>query len=130
MTIHVAVHGSRDLVELVRLERRAFAAKIRLVRAVLGWSQSELGFRVGLTQRAIHKLEQGETEPRRTTARAIEEIWREQGIEFEDLADGGFHVHVRAPVLDRPVTVQSRRRQAARSQLGVTAGDRARRYRA
>ena len=128
MTIHVAVNNSRDLVELVRLERRAFAAKIRMARAVLGWSQSELGFRVGLTQRAIHKLEQGETEPRRTTARAIEEIWREQGIEFEDLADGGFRVHVRAPVLDRPLTAPSRRQQAARRQLGVTASGSARRY--
>jgi len=130
MTIHVAVHNAHDLVELVRLARRAFAAKIRLARAVLGWSQSELGFRVGLTQRAIHKLEQGETEPRRTTVRAIEEIWREQGIEFEDLTDGGFRVHVSVPVLDRPLTPQSRRRQVARRQLGVTAGGSARRCRA
>ena len=130
MTIHVAVHNTQDLVELVRLERRAFAAKIRLVRAVLGWSQSELGSRVGLTQRAIHKLEQGETEPRRTTVRAIEEIWREQGIEFEDLTNGGFRVHVSPPVLDRPLTAQLRRRRAVRRQLGVTAGGSARRYRA
>jgi transcriptional regulator with XRE-family HTH domain len=120
MTVHVAVTGARDLVELVRLERLAFAAKVRLARAVLGWSQSELGFRVGLTQRAIHKLEQGETEPRRTTVRVIEEIWREQSIEFEDLADGGFLVHVRAPVLKRPSTRQSRRGSATRMQLGVT----------
>ena len=98
---------------------------------MLGWSQSELGFHVGLTQRAIHKLEQGETEPRRTTARAIEDVWREQGIEFEDLADGGFRVYVRAPVLDRPATRQSRRRpRAVRAQLGVTASGGARRYRA
>ena len=130
MTIHVAVHNTQDLVELVRLERRAFAAKIRLVRAVLGWSQSELGSRVGLTQRAIHKLEQGETEPRRTTVRAIEEIWHEQGIEFEDLTNGGFRVHVSPPVLDRPLTAQLRRRRAVRRQLGVTAGGSARRYRA
>ena len=121
MTAQLTDHSSRDLVEIVRLERRAFAAKIRLARAVLGWSQSELSFRVGLTQRAIHKLEQGDTEPRRTTVRVIEQIWREEGIEFEDLPDGGFRVSVRAPVLDRPVTTQSRRRRAARAHLGVTA---------
>lgn len=121
MAMHLATHDSRDLVELIRLERRAFAAKIRVARAVLGWSQSELAFRVGLTQRAVHKLEQGETEPRRTTVRAIEEIWREQGLEFEDLADGGFRVNVRAPVLEQPATVRSRRSSAARRQLGVTA---------
>jgi transcriptional regulator with XRE-family HTH domain len=120
MTVHTAAHP-HDLIELVRLERRAFAAKIRLARGVLGWSQSELGLRVGLTQRAIHKLEQGETEPRRTTVRAIEAVWREQGIEFDDLADGGFAVTVRAPVLDRPATVPFRRRRAAQRRLGVTA---------
>jgi transcriptional regulator with XRE-family HTH domain len=120
MTIHAAVHP-HDLIELVRLERRAFAAKIRLARGVLGWSQSELGFRVGLTQRAIHKLEQGETEPRRTTVRAIEAVWCEQGIEFDDLADGGFAVTVRAPVLDRAVTRPTKRRRMAQRRLGVTA---------
>jgi hypothetical protein len=50
-----------------------------------------------------------------------EQIWREEGIEFEDLPDGGFRVSVRAPVLDRPVTTQSRRRRAAKAHLGVTA---------
>ena len=67
-----------------------------LARRVLGWSQTELGLRIGLTQRAIHKLEQGETEPRRTTISALEEVWRERKIEFEDLADGGFRVSIRS----------------------------------
>lgn len=109
MAMHVAPHP-RELAELIRLERRAFAAKVRMARAMLGWSQSEFGAQVGLTQRAIHKLEQGDTEPRRATVRAIEEVWREQGIEFEDLADGGFRVSVRAALLDRPAHAPSRRR--------------------
>ena len=95
--------GSHDLRALVQLERHAFAAKVRLARAVLGWSQSELGRRIGLTQRAIHKLEQGETEPRRTTIHALEETWREQKIEFEDRADGGFRVNIR-PSAFKPET--------------------------
>jgi transcriptional regulator with XRE-family HTH domain len=111
---------SRDLIELVRLERLAFAAKVRMARAVLGWSQSELGFRVGMTQRAIHKLEQGGTEPRRSTLRAIEQIWQDEGIEFEDLDGGAFRVTVRTPVLQRPATVRARRAHAAHSQLGIT----------
>lgn len=119
MAMHLAAHDSNNLLELIRLERRAFAAKIRVARAVLGWSQSEFGLHVGLTQRAVHKLEQGETEPRRATVRAIEEVWREQAIEFEDIADGGFRVTVRAPVLDRPASVATRRR-AARLKSGVT----------
>jgi transcriptional regulator with XRE-family HTH domain len=121
MTAQPAARALPDLFEIIRLERRAFAAKMRLARAVLGWSQSEFGFRVGLTQRAIHKLEQGDTEPRRATLRAIEEIWREQNIEFEDLGDGGFRVTIRASVLERPVTPQARRHHAARLHLGVTA---------
>lgn len=120
MSMQLGPHVSRDLLELMRLERRAFAAKIRVVRAVLGWSQSELGFRTGLTQRAIHKIEQGDTEPRRTTIRAIEELWRSEGVSFEDLPDGGFRVSVRPALLDRPVTAQSRRQRAARLHLGVT----------
>lgn len=119
--MHVEAGLSHDLAELMRLERLAFAAKLRLARAVLGWSQSELGFRIGLSQRAVHKIEQGDTEPRRTTIRVIEEIWRDEGIEFEDLGDGGFRVTVRAPVLDRPATLKARRARKARVELGVTA---------
>ena len=103
---------SRGLGEVVRLERQAFAAKVRLVRAVLGWSQTELGRRAGLTQRAIHKLEQGETEPRRTTVLALEEIWREQHIEFEGLGDGGFQVRFRSPVFGRAAKAKTRRVQS------------------
>ncbi|MFZ1952210.1 MAG: helix-turn-helix transcriptional regulator [Pseudolabrys sp.] len=103
---------SRGLDEVVRRERQAFAAKVRIVRAVLGWSQTELGLRAGLTQRAIHKLEQGETEPRRTTVLALETIWREQHIEFEDLSDGGFQVSFRSPVFGRVAQAKSRRIQS------------------
>ena len=119
--MHVEADASRDLIELMRLERLAFAAKLRLCRAVLGWSQSELGFRVGLSQRAVHKIEQGDTEPRRITLRAIEEVWRDEGVEFEDLDDGGFRVIVRAPVLGRPATPKDRRQRRTRRELGITA---------
>lgn len=112
MTTHIARQISRDLVELMKLERRAFAAKVRMARAVLGWSQSELGTHVGLTQRAIHKLEQGNTEPRRATVHAIEEVWRDQGLEFEDLTDGGFRVIIRSSLLDRTAGGTPRRRPA------------------
>ena len=118
MDASLAHDRSRDLVEFVRLERRAFAAKIRMARAVIGWSQSELALRVGLTQRSVHKLEQGDTEPRRTTVRAIEQFWREQGIEFEDLADGGFRVSVRSRLLDGPLKAPSRQQRPARVRLG------------
>jgi transcriptional regulator with XRE-family HTH domain len=109
MATPLTSHGAHDLVDFIRVERRGFAAMIRMARAMLGWSQSELGLRVGLTQRAIHKLEQGETEPRRATIRAIEAVWRKEGIEFACLTDGGFSVIIRAALIDRPLVAQSRR---------------------
>jgi ribosome-binding protein aMBF1 (putative translation factor) len=106
--MHLSTH-SKSIDKVLQTERRAFAAKIRLARAVLGWSQSELGVRVGLTQRAIHKLEQGETEPRRSTVRALEETWREQKIEFEDLGDGGFRANIRSSAFKPATTTKPRR---------------------
>ncbi len=103
---------SRDLADVIRLERRAFAAKLRMARALIGLSQSEFGRRIGLTQRAIHKLEQGDTDPRRATARAIEQVWRTHGIEFEDLADSGFRVTVRPATFDRVAPAAERRERS------------------
>lgn len=97
------------LAHLVRMERLAFAAKVRLARAVAGLSQSELAARIGMTQRSIHKLEQGSTEPRRATVAALEMLWREQGVEFEDLADGGFRAIVRSAALEPAAPVPGRR---------------------
>jgi ribosome-binding protein aMBF1 (putative translation factor) len=95
MPAHLARDASNDLVEHMRLERKAFAAKIRMTRALIGWSQTELAQQVGLTQRCVHKLEQGDTEPRRSTVYVIEQLWQQQGIEFDDLADGGFRLRAR-----------------------------------
>jgi len=119
MAIHLSAH-SRDLGELCRLARHAFAAKIRLTRAVLGWSRSELGSRVGLTPRAIHKLEQGEMEPQRATARALEIIWREQNIEFEDFSEGGFGVNIGSALIESSRSTQVRQRRVAPAQIGFT----------
>jgi transcriptional regulator with XRE-family HTH domain len=120
MSVQFAHHDSYDLADVVRLERRAFAAKLRMARAVLGCSQSELAAVVGLTQRSVHKLEQGETEPRRATVYAIEQYWREHGIDFKDLADGGFRVSVRSALLDSSKT-PARRQDKARIRLAKTA---------
>jgi transcriptional regulator with XRE-family HTH domain len=91
-----------------------------MARAVLGCSQSELAAVVGLTQRSVHKLEQGATEPRRATVYAIEQYWREHGLDFEDLADGGFRVSVRSALLDDPKP-PVRRTDSRRSRHAKTA---------
>jgi transcriptional regulator with XRE-family HTH domain len=117
MTMHIL---SDRFTEIIRREHQVFAMKMRVTRALLGWSQSELAFRIGLTQRAVHKLEQGDTEPRRATVHAVEHVWLEQHIKFVDLADGGFQVNVGSSLTDRPVTARSKRHRDAHLQLGVT----------
>ncbi len=120
MSVQIDYNDAHDLTDIVRLERLAFAAKIRMARAAIGWSQTELASLAGLTQRSVHKLEQGGTDPRRATVRAIERLWRENDIEFEDLADGGFRVSVGARSLDGPRGTPTRRRAAARPAIGVS----------
>jgi len=53
-------------------DRLLVAATVRMARAALGWSQAEFGRFLGMSQRAIHRIEQGHSEPRRTTLLAIE----------------------------------------------------------
>lgn len=97
-----------DIAHLIRMERLAFAAKVRLARAVIGLSQSEFAALIGMTQRSIHMLEQGSTEPRRTTVVAVELLWREHGISFEDLPGGGFRVDVGSTAFEQPAPARGR----------------------
>jgi len=110
MAARSAANSPFDIAHLIRMERLSFAAKVRLARAVSGLSQSELAARIGMTQRAIHKLEQGGTEPRRATVVALEMLWQEQGVAFEDLADGGFRVIVRSVAFEPAGPATSGRR--------------------
>jgi ribosome-binding protein aMBF1 (putative translation factor) len=79
----------------VQDERQLFAAQIRAGRAVLGWSQTDLGERTGVTQRAIYRIEDGATRPRQLTRRRIEKAFGEAGVEFQKLQTGGFKMFVR-----------------------------------
>ena len=81
-------------VDPVMIERHEFAAKVRAARAVLGWSQAELGNRIGVTQRTVNRLEQAGADVRRSTAVAIESALRSEGIVFETLQKGGFKMVV------------------------------------
>jgi DNA-binding XRE family transcriptional regulator len=78
----------------LRLERLAFGAKTRAVRAVLGLSQTEFAAKIGLTQKSVHRIEQGAVEPKLRTRRMIEQFWRDSGVSFDDLPGGGFRITV------------------------------------
>jgi DNA-binding XRE family transcriptional regulator len=84
---------------LMRLERMAFAAKLRAARAVLGVSQDELAHQIGLTQKSVHRIESGDVQPKARTIRMIEQFWDQHGISFEDLSNGGFRLVIESSVL-------------------------------
>jgi transcriptional regulator with XRE-family HTH domain len=86
---------------LVRIERLTFAAKVRAARAVLGWKQSELAKRAGLTQKSIHRIEQGTDDLRRSTVITVELVLKAEGIEFEELPGGGFKLVVPESILSK-----------------------------
>jgi DNA-binding XRE family transcriptional regulator len=81
------------------IEAAKFAAQVRGARAILNWSQTELGERTGFTQRSIHKLEQG-SDIRRSTALAIVKAFRDAGIDFEELPSGPFKIVVSLQALE------------------------------
>ena len=85
-----------ELLRAVNSDRHRFAAKVRAGRAVLGWSQTDLARRTGLSQRSVYRLELAAVDVRRSTAVCIETVFAESGIQFEQLADGGFKIVVAA----------------------------------
>ena len=80
-------------------DRLVVATTVRMARAALGWSQAELGRFLGMSQRAIHRIEQGHSEPRRTTLLALESLLRKAGFKIEDRGDGGFSMVVPGTML-------------------------------
>ena len=90
-----------DLEQQLRVERAAFAAKVRAARAVLGLSQDQFARHIGLTQKSIHRIEQGAVQPKRQTVLKIQRFWIDQGIAFENLRNGGFRLAVNPDVLLR-----------------------------
>jgi DNA-binding XRE family transcriptional regulator len=90
---------SLQLDHVMRVERAAFAAKLRAARAVLGLSQAQVALQIGLTQKSVHRIEQGDVQPKARTTLMIEQFWRRQGISFENLRDGGFRLIVESSVL-------------------------------
>lgn len=105
--MELAIEANRDrdaaiqFDRALRVERAAFAAKVRAARAVLGLSQDEFARQIGLTQKSVHRIEQGAVEPKMRTIMKIEQFWVRQGICFEHLRSGGFRLVVDGGVLLR-----------------------------
>jgi transcriptional regulator with XRE-family HTH domain len=78
-----------------------FAARMRAARAVLGWSQTELGKRAKVTQRAIYRLEKAAVRARHQTEVRINQAFQDAGVEFEELPNGGFEMSVPSQLVVR-----------------------------
>lgn len=109
-SLHDALHNSHasQLDHVMRVERMAFAAKLRAARAVLGLSQDQLAHEIGLTQKSVHRIEHGDVQPKVRTILMIERFWSERGISFENLSNGGFRLVVESSVLARLSDPQDR----------------------
>ncbi len=83
-----------DLSWAVSSDRHQFAAKVRAGRAILGWSQTDLARRTGLSQRSIYRLELAAVDVRRSTVVSLETVFANAGVAFEHQPDGGFKVVV------------------------------------
>jgi predicted transcriptional regulator len=69
-------------------DRVLFAARVRAGRAVLGGTQTALGKKTAITQRAVHRIEAGAVQSRIATMVRIDKTFNEAGLKFQIQADG------------------------------------------
>lgn len=62
-------------------------AQIRAARALIGWKQSDLSSRSGVSEISIKNIERGATDPRGSTLAAIQKAFAEAGVAFLDPGD-------------------------------------------
>lgn len=68
------------------------SSQIKAARALLGWKQSDLAARSGVSEISIKNIERGATDPRASTLRAVQEAFEAAGVIFlarGQNADGG-----------------------------------------
>lgn len=91
---------------------------IRAARGVLGWSQSTLAKRSGLSLIALARLESNVTSPRLSTVSRLKAAIEEAGTQvIEEQSSGGFTLQVSA----RAIGVAAK--NASRNQGGSGIGD-------
>ena len=72
-------------IRFTEIDPVAFAARLRAARGALGWSQTELGRRAGVTQRAIYRIEIAAVQPRDDTRARIDAAFKLAGVQFEEI---------------------------------------------
>lgn len=59
-------------------------AQIRAARALLGWKQTDLAEKSGVSEISIKNIERGVTDPRASTLQAIQDAFAKHKVEFLD----------------------------------------------
>lgn len=73
-------------------------AQIRAARALIGWKQSDLAAKSGVSEISIKNIERGATDARSSTLASIQSAFLEAGVVFldpGDTRDGGHGVRLR-----------------------------------
>jgi predicted transcriptional regulator len=79
-------------------EKMITRAQVRAARALMGWTQSDLGKASGVSEVAIKNLERGVTDPRVSTISNIQAAFDQAGVIFldvGDIRDGGVGVRLK-----------------------------------
>lgn len=87
------------LIAPVSFRRVISGAQIKAGRALVGWSQAELAERAGLSEASIKDIEAENTDPRRSTLRAIVQAFDDAGVIFLDSGvnrEGGAGVRLKS----------------------------------
>ena len=69
--------------------------QIRAARALLGWKQTDLAERSGISEISVKNIERGITDPRSKTLGALESAFRKAGVVFLDSGEnkaGGYGI--------------------------------------
>lgn len=73
-------------------------AQIRAARALIGWKQSDLAAKSGISEISIKNIERGATDPRSSTLSAVQAAFLKAGVVFldpGDTRDGGAGVRLK-----------------------------------
>lgn len=73
-------------------------AQIRAARAMIGWKQSDLANKSGVSEISVKNIERGATDARSSTLAALQEAFNKAGVVFLDPGDtrnGGHGVRLK-----------------------------------
>jgi predicted transcriptional regulator len=92
---------------------------LRAARSVLGWSQTQLATKAGISKPALNRLERFENAPRLDTVTRIQEALAEAGVRIEHRENGEFGIAINhAVVRDMAERIEAGESVTSRGKVG------------